>query len=388
MSNVRIVYRGKQATWYQEFWADDAHTVPLVAATGYPKWSVRDINGMFTVEGTGTEIREGTYQAVWNVPKAALLSNAEQRYEIVWEMLTDQGRTVQASEQFDVIDEIITEATHRNQKFVCLANRDFPMVKRFTFKPFEVKAEIVASQFDSVALQSKTFSPSEATQDGDSWFYQFIIGKAVLREDTNFIVLWTIKENPNSVPETIYDVLDSVSVRMLQFIPDIRMFIDKYQKKIGRVQAYEDSDIFEYMRRGKEMINAWHPMTHWGTEINSPIWSLGHLWRLAACWYGLGAQYLLETDLAFNFSGQTVTLDYDRTANIDNMQGKLMELFDKQLTPAKQHLYRMSRPVGIVAGRPYMMGRIYNYTFKLGPNFGGMGSTFFGWLNSLGILGG
>lgn len=301
MSNVRIVYRGKQATWYQDFWADDAHTVPLLPATGYPKWSVRDPNGMFVADGVGVEIKEGTFQAIWNVPQAALLSNAEQRYEIVWEMLTEQGRTVQPSEQFDVVDEIITEATHRNQKFVCLAGRDFPMVKRFTFKPFEIKAEVVASQFDSVALQTKSFSASEAVQDGDSWFYQFVINKAVLREDTNFIVLWTLKERPNSVPETIYDVLDSVSVRMLQFVPDVRMFIDKYQKKVGRVQAYEDSDIFEYMRRGQEIVNAWHPMTHWGTQANSPIWSIGHLWRLAACWYGLGAQYLLETDLAFSF---------------------------------------------------------------------------------------
>jgi hypothetical protein len=154
MSTVRIVYRGKQATWYQEFWADDAHTIPLVPATGHPKWFIRDLNAMSTVDGIGVEIREGTYQAIWNIPKSAALSNAEQRYELVWEMLTDQGRTVQATEQFDVIDEIITEATHRNQKFVCLANREFPMIKRFTFKPFEVKVEIVASQFDSVALQS------------------------------------------------------------------------------------------------------------------------------------------------------------------------------------------------------------------------------------------
>jgi hypothetical protein len=260
------------------------------------------------------------------------------------------------------------------------------VVKRFTFKPFELKAEIVNSRFDAMSLQAKVFYPADVIVDGDSFVYQFVINADVLQEDQNYTVLWTFRETAVSVPDTIYDIIDSVSVRMLQFVPDIRMFIDKYQKKIGRVQAYEDSDIFEYIRRGKEIVNAWHPMTSWGTEFTSPIWAIGHLWRLAACWYGLGAQYLLETDLAFSFSGQTVTLDYDRSANIDNMQSKLMDLFDKQMTPAKQHLFRISRPAGVVAGRPYMMGRIYNYTYKIGPSTGGMAGTFFSWLSTLGVI--
>jgi hypothetical protein len=386
MSNIRIVRRGKEAVWHQEFWADSAHTVALVPASGYPKWAVRDPNGMAVMDGVGAQVSDGTWQATWNVPKSAPLSNAELRYEIVWEMTTDQGRTVQATEQFDVIDETITEATHRHQKFVALAKRPFPVMKRFTFKPAALSVEIVNSRMDAMVLQSQTFYETNAVPDGDSWIYTFVIDASVLAEDQNYTVLWTFQETVVSVPDVVYDIIDTVSVRMLQFVPDVRMFIDKYQKKVGRVQAYEDSDIFEYIRRGKEIVNAWHPMTSWGTEFSSPLWSIGHLWRLAAVWYGLGAQYLLETDLAFNFSGQTVTLDYDRTGNIDNMQGKLMDLFDKQLTPAKQHLFRMSRPAGVVAGRPYMMGRIYNYTYKIGPAGGGMAGTFFGWLNSLGII--
>jgi len=386
MSNLRVVRRGKDATWEQEFWADAAHTVALVPATGYPQWAIVDPNGMTIGEGVGVEVNNGTWQAGWSVPPAAKLSNAEERYEIVWDFLTEDGRTVQATEQFDVIDEIITEATHRNQKYMALAGREFSVTKRFTFKPYSLSAEIVASQIDSQILQTKTFQAPDAVQDGDSWVYRFKIEPTVLREDTNFTVLWTVQETATSVPDIVYDIIDSVSVRMLQFVPDIRMFIDKYQKKIGRVQAYEDSDILEYIRRGREIVNGWHPMTHWGTEFNSPLWTIGHFWRLAACWYGLGAQFLLENDLAFNFSGQTVTLDYDRTSNIDNMQGKLMDLFDKQLTPAKTHLLRVSKPAGVVAGRPYMMGRMYNATYRIGTPSSGMAGTFTGWLNTLGIL--
>jgi len=74
---------------------------------------------------------------------------------------------------------------------------------------------------------------------------------------------------------------------------------------------------------------------------------------------------LLETDLSFNFSGQSVTLGVDRASALDAAAGRMKEMFDQQIGPAKMAYVRSARGMGTVAGRPYGWRPQYQSVYKV-----------------------
>jgi len=157
--------------------------------------------------------------------------------------------------------------------------------------------------------------------------------------------------------------------------------IDKYQKRSEIVQSYQDSDILEYLTRGLEFVNAWHPLTGWSVEtLPSPIIPY---WLLAGQLWGLNAQHLLETDLQFSFGGQTTTLDYDHTGNIDTAIGRAMEWIQQGLTPAKTPLLRRSSSSGVFAGKPMRITGLHQYTYPISRV---SSQDYLSLLSNLGIL--
>jgi hypothetical protein len=86
---------------------------------------------------------------------------------------------------------------------------------------------------------------------------------------------------------------------------------------------------------------------------------------LAGAWWGLNAQGILETDLSFNFSGQSVTLGVDRASQIDAHLSKLMEWYNANIAPAKMAYVRVQRGTGTVAGRAYTYRNQYSYVYKV-----------------------
>jgi hypothetical protein len=135
------------------------------------------------------------------------------------------------------------------------------------------------------------------------------------------------------------------------------MLLDKAQKRIGLVQAYSDSDMYEYMLRGVDVVNSTNPVTFWSLH-QFPSYAAGmvHYMILAAAEWGLRAQYLAEGELnSFSFSGQTVTLDVERTSVYDSMLANIRDYLRENLQPTKRNLLRRVSP-GSLAVRPYDFG--------------------------------
>jgi hypothetical protein len=159
------------------------------------------------------------------------------------------------------------------------------------------------------------------------------------------------------------------------------MVIDKYQKRKEIVQAYMDSDIYEYLKRGLEVVNSWHPLTNYFiTSVPTP---LTPYWLLAGQLWGLNAQHLMEVDLSFAFSGQTVTLDYDHTANIDTAIQRAVQFLTDHLTVAKTPLLRRSSATGVMSGRTYRFAGLHNFVFPI-YRFGS--SDFLALISNIGLL--
>ena len=86
---------------------------------------------------------------------------------------------------------------------------------------------------------------------------------------------------------------------------------------------------------------------------------------LGAAWYALNAQYLMEVDLGFAFSGQTVTLDYDHAPMLAEAINRFKDYLDNAVSPAKLSFIRATSSVGVFAGKPMGFRALHRFTFPL-----------------------
>jgi hypothetical protein len=201
---------------------------------------------------------------------------------------------------------------------------------------------------------------------GDSYLYYYTIPTGTLsRPNCAYVSLWNIRQNAAAAEETQFQLIRSVDGPILNMTIQLRQLIDKFQKQRGRVQAYEDSDLVEYLDRGLEIINLTYPITAWqmgfigGSQFNSFI-------LLGAAWYGLNAQYLMEVDLGFAFSGQTVTLDYDHAPMLAEAINRFRDYLNDAVSPAKLGFIRATSSVGNFSGKPMGFRALNRFTFPMG----------------------
>lgn len=379
----RILTRGTTQKFRIGFFTDGSKATPLIPKDPlvYPSYEILDINGVTIQSGVlQQDGGPGEYSTSWTVPNDATLSNSNQRYEFKAFIITNTNEQAEITHQFDVVSTEVTATEDRSQCFIVLSGCEFRVMIRCT-------SRIDLDNFGSLSLQvvlgntsSNQFLPiaPEGTgdivtltdgqiievPDGDSFIYFYDVASGLLEDNCQYIALWTIQQNAAAPKETQFQLIRSVTGQILNMTVQLRQLVDKFQKQRGRVQAYEDSDLIEYLDRGLEIINTIHPFTGWqlsfiaGSQFNSFV-------LLASAWYGLNAQYLMEVDLGFAFSGQTVTLDYDHAPMLAEAINRFKDFMDSNVSPAKIAFVRATSPVGVFAGKPMGFRALHRFTFPL-----------------------
>ena len=101
---------------------------------------------------------------------------------------------------------------------------------------------------------------------------------------------------------------------------------------------YTTGDLVGYMERGLNIFNMIaHPTYFNGLNMQGVMLD-AHL--LCSSYYALSAQLLAEGSLAFDFSGQGVSLNVDRTPQLEAALGRMEGLLDSRITPLKKELYK------------------------------------------------
>ena len=116
---------------------------------------------------------------------------------------------------------------------------------------------------------------------------------------------------------------------------------------------YTQSDLMSYLLRGLALFNAYgSQITAFnGTNMQGPILDG---WLVMASYYALGAQLQAEGALAFDFSGQTVNLNVDRTPSIESALGRIESQMENAVKPLKKLLarYGITSGSGAQGGQP------------------------------------
>lgn len=364
-NNPRVLTRGELTKFRASFFIDDAKTMPIIPIDPllYPSYRIVDINGMTVQSGVGVqEALNGYWLTEFQVAKDAPLAYNKQRWRIEWSIVSNDNRQIEFTEEFDVRDVIVSANTNREIKTIALAGKPHLVTTRMTVQPFRLSLDVL--QGNAQIITTKNYpNDIQFRVDGDSYVFYYTIPAGILSCNTGYSLLWSVQECASSTVDFEFQNVWSVSPFSFQAMSSLRMLIDRFQKRLGRVQAYEDSDLFEYLMQGLSVINGWYPTTTFiSDQLPGPI---HHFWILASAWYALNAQYLLETDMAFNFSGQTVTLDYDHTSALDTAMGRMMSHLNDHLTPAKMAVVRAGTPVGVFAGKPIRLNALHNFTYRL-----------------------
>lgn len=380
--------RTREFTFRRSFWLDQAAGIPMLpdGSGAYPQLSIFDINGQLVA--TGMAAIDGTapnYKFPFLVPADAILSTDDRRWRAEWLMVTDTGRQVQSVDEFDVRDVDVTETEVRELSYLAMENMPFRVRLRLPTQVASITFLLRQSPNTQNILIPET-SVVPFIIDGDTVVYYFDIGPNILVSSpsgqSSYQVIWSIQETATSSTDFVWQVIEVPPGKLLTDFVDLRRQIDRIQKKQGQVQAYADSDIMGYLREGIGILNSIHP-ANLVFDLTTVPPLLHPWWILASMLVALTSQQIVEIDLAFQFSGQAVTLDYDRASALEAAIGRAISLLQSQVQAAKMQLFRSTSPVGAYAGRAQRLTGNNNFVYLISQ---GGSQNFLTLLQQVGLL--
>lgn len=218
--SYRLFLRGDTAKFVVHFYADAAHTTPLVPLDTmlYPAYTIYDINNEVIQTGVGIpEITPGRYRAEYQIPFNAPLSGDTARWRIEWVLVSTDDRQVDFVEEFDIKDTVITASETREQKFISLVGSTYRAILRLPENAYEVALDVFTST--NLAMKvvdnvSTSTNDIKYAPDGDSIVYYYDIDGAIMGNRCGtFSLIWKIRNTALEPQSFVYQVLEVVTDR-------------------------------------------------------------------------------------------------------------------------------------------------------------------------------
>ena len=124
---------------------------------------------------------------------------------------------------------------------------------------------------------------------------------------------------------------------------------------------YTSGDLMAYLERGLYMFNmvGVTPTSFNGLNMQGFLFDA---WITCSCYYALGAQLMAEGSLAFDFSGQSVSLNIDRTPQLEGALGRIESSISERVIPLKNKLAKQ----GVTSGDGSAGKQNINHSNNLG----------------------
>lgn len=148
-----------------------------------------------------------------------------------------------------------------------------------------------------------------------------VVGKTHQLEPLAFIVEY--RARGAAVPKTFTFKVWAVTPSILVAASQLEDFINKARaKNVIPELDYTQADLIQYLHRGLALFNSYPPQLTTFTGMNMQGMILDG-WLQCAAYYALCAQLQAEGQMAFDFSGQAVSLNVDRTPSIESALGRI-----------------------------------------------------------------
>lgn len=373
MSESIILNRGETHKFQAQF-LDDGGSPLTPLSSSYPSFSITDINGSLVVSGVGTLTTNGNYHTDFLVSSDAVLSTVNLSWNIKWVFVSDDnGQQIEINQNFGVSDQTKPQVKGQSaeQSFLTLANKPYRAMYVSETDVAELDLEITNVLDDSLILFSvldKSDFIKTTDETGAFVFYIDVPNNLIPGSDKDYfnqgdyLLTWGYRETSSSSMDFSIQRLSAVSRLIYKVIPSMRMFVDKLKKSMeNNIYSYSDSEIWNGMQQGLNLLNSHYPRSRF--NITSVPQELGTYLIYYSAVHLLMQQQILDTELAFDATGQTTSLSLQ--IEYDGPISRLVELINERLTQIKYEILRQSNPVGVAGLRLQSYRHYGSFVFKI-----------------------
>ena len=326
---METVIDGHSVTVQTTFLDDD--DTPLIPATGYPQVAFLDTDKtvLFTASANpGTS--PGSWESAIALPELGV--NKATEYRIRWRLKTVSGDKHVNNQPLTVVP----KADHRDTDVVVLAGEVngelvLPLEYRTSYNgSLQVYTANKAQYATALDLSGLALDVGK-----DRTFMEFPLPAQLQPALTASLI--AVKMRVSSRPKVFNYNLYLITPQIALAATAVENFLNKskVENTIPELE-YTYADLVHYLERGLYLFNMTGSVTSFnGLNMQGVLYDA---WLICACYWALGAQLLAEGSLAFDFSGQGVSLNVDRTPQLDSALGRIEARIQDTVLPLKKHL--------------------------------------------------
>jgi hypothetical protein len=311
--------------------------------SGYVTWTLLDKQGTVYAVGNAYDFTPNITSsfvsveahAVVNVPSDITPSSNTDAYQLRWELNLNGTVNQYAFETIRIADTFTTP--HGAQDTVEMAG-DLAYLDIVLDRAWDnVSTDIYFSVGN--ALIAKDVPIAKNTRVSSGWYYQAAFDTNQVRASLDpYIISW---KYGNAVGPTYRDTgqMFVVNASILRAVKLVESMVAKARTTLLGFQdeLFSVPVIVSMLARGRDSFNA--AGGYYSTfNMTNADGQIRELWIKYTEVLLLQAQYLLEGEKAYNFSGQAITLDVDRTAYYQSLANDLKTAADNDAKVVKQNL--------------------------------------------------
>lgn len=316
----------------QKFLDDDGQ--PLIPAAGYPRVRLLDKAGdmLVTVTAAAVAGTPGAWSANMPVPRMELTERTE--FKLQWRFKS------QDDERIKVSDVALIEPS-----FSARAS-DIVTIHGATTVQFSIPIVVDPSwtadwqvwyNNDSCIRNPVPNLMSLIKHINlDSTTFEIPISDIPYASLTAYLLMMTFNI-PGSQPRSFSYKIYSVTPQIMLGVSHLEDFLNKSRvEQVIPELRWTTGDLLVYLERGLYLFNqVGYPTGFNGTNMRGILFNA---WLTCSTLYAISAQLLAEGSLAFNFNGQGISLDVDRTPQLDAALGRIESQIQQDVVPLKKVL--------------------------------------------------
>lgn len=322
----------------------DASGLPVVLSTP-PSFSFNDFTNAVLVTGTCVQdsVDHSKWTATFTVPSGAAITQDEDTvYSLTFNASLPDNTTRQVTRLYEVIESDFL-VINNNIPLLTTSDSAFSDILQITY-PFEVESYTVSIR----SVTGSGFKTYDLVEDPTVYasnqrynVYKFTSTDTISDITTNnnvggdLQVVWHYAvDGQNYVKINPIYVINALGFSMIQ---DLRMILDRYKfVDIDPNFQWKDYELLHFVIKGVQRINSSNPPTTFDVT-NVPVsltYAIGQAALVEAC----KSWFLAEGMRAFEFQGQDVSLNIDRTNYIQTIMDTANSWLDNNLRDLKQSI--------------------------------------------------
>lgn len=372
------------------------NTLTTSDVTAWPKVIIRDRDGTIVVNGgiaTAT-VNAGEYSYDYAIAMTAEAGT----WSIEWQMVADSGAQAQYTETFEVEEALGVEDCGHEQTIIGRAGQTQRVMLSYSSQLSSVTVTATHPDENEAALTGTLGTEITEVRDTDgNYVYYYDLAIPATNAHGHWEIAWTYQETAASPFQYGISEVRVPPEWWWKTVASVQMALDKMQKSCGdcNIFSYGLSEQYEATARAIDYMNGFPPnggSTNWSLyELDGQCGFSCARGRMSGPMYMylisasvihmLRAQLLMAGELAFDLSGQQVTLSSDKTG----IYGQLLDIYTSEFAEhfpnAKRHCIRSNNAIGHLGVRP-IHGRNAPRLMSRGSTINGPNGQLFSLVNS------